>query len=1365
MKLAELLKVMRPLGFFGDHGQEHLMQAVRFAHNLGVLQYYEHLSDYIFLQPQWLVDVMSRLVSSEPVQEKRLQAFVSEGNSYGYTQTQRQKDVTQFQQRAIVSTRLLRQCIWPSEEYSPEIFPALLTLAKHFELLVQIPRKTTVDISKRDGDSNAELEGDLLLVPWLLQRKPAIHTEQLLQTYLVGSPSLSWKLKTATNLCRRQRFSLPLQESSENSESGLPAGFFSRLQSYLYRQCAEVLGEYVRDAMVLVAKYPKEGEGVETVVVMVRQENSDAGENDIMLPAQIQFGVIDIISWYAVTDDLGRSTLHTFQIFRKVRASIKLLMKKWPGLVVEQKAPCPRCCDAEQASQGFFDIRELAMRAALGENRVCEQCRNPIAPKDVLLPSEMTRATAAKSKGGPDGWNSDDNDDFLKSLNEMDEESKADEENEERRRMEEQAKNMKELIAFGELDEAYVASINSSGGQTPFRIAFVCTNSNYDTLGKLEKTEADGGAMREILEKRCGFQFGPDAAFFLKDQDGESMKKAMRRFIHFCSKIARPCTTFFYFSGHGHMRDGKNLLAPVDYSAEKAAEAYLKDAVATVTFDIDVDVIGPLNSAELRDPRNINIIMLDCCRSDDLNATYRGGASACSDLRVQWGQSEISSHRGDNDDCVKDSSQFYIAHATRPGTSANEFTFDQYGVFTLKFLEAVRSDQGETRTSLSDMFIATTDAVRFWSLGKLKAGRTQIPQISISATEKVYLVTTPGASLEHKNADIDIGDMFTHAPADGESNLDVGADGNEDSLSFLDCPEFNDDFLDPEQKGSTKPKLGLVFQKGSTKPKLFRCMQAWPRVPFSAHAAERSFHRNLPGLAEFFANQPTLKVLGVRDFPYKNGERLELEREFWILDPNIVEGMEMRLVVIHVHTTSLWQHESLKPVKERNWDRITQINIRHTSDRPMFPHHPQIGVAQGLCYQGRIFDEPRWPEGGRGVALLQRSTAEGWNWQKNKHDVNMDPNNQLCTAAASFQTKVGMDWKVAVRGSIVSLLLKVKDKVTSKGRLFRMLGGAREIGDAQSIVTSPTSEQRLGPSKRLALVIANAKYTEAGAALAKTTADGEDMRDALGQHGYEVTFVPDATKGEMTKQIRAFVGKVKAARPCDSFFFFAGHGKEANGENYLLPIEYRAPNASNQEREEDMAIDLNANLLKELNGNGVGHQHTLNIVMLDCCREDPTNDTFRSRGGFGGAGSLRGLCMNTRGATSRTGSSQFLIAFGSAPGTVCIEYKEDRNGAFTQAFLLILKQKSHLPVETFWKQVTNKVQIRTEMKQKPWVNMGGFTKDFSFALDCAKHGGSTPARQGGSSSSGSISGGSSGGSGSASGGSCGGGGGSSTLRK
>jgi uncharacterized caspase-like protein len=855
--------------------------------------------------------------------------------------------------------------------------------------------------------------------------------------------------------------------------------------------------------------------------------------------------------------------------------------------------------------------------------------------------------------------------------------------------------------------------------------------------------------MREILEKRCGFQFGPGAAFFLKDQDGESMKKAMRRFIHFCSKIARPCTTFFYFSGHGHMRDGKNFLAPVDYSAEKAAEAYLKDAVATVTFDIDVDVIGPLNSAELRDPRNINIIMLDCCRSDDLNATYRGGASACSDLRVQWGQSEISSHRGDNDDCVKDSSQFYIAHATRPGTSANEFTFDQYGVFTLKFLEAVRSDQGETRTSLSDMFIATTDAVRFWSLGKLKAGRTQIPQISISATEKVYLVTTPGASLEHKNADIDIGDMFTHAPADGESNLDVGANGNEDSLSFLDCPEFNDDFLDPEQKGSMKPKL-------------FRCMQAWPRVPFSAHAAERSFHRNLPGLAEFFANQPTLKVLGVRDFPYKNGERLELEREFWILDPNIVEGMEMRLVVIHVHTTSLWQHESLKPVKERNWDRITQINIRHTSDRPMFPHHPQIGVAQGLCYQGRIFDEPRWPEGGRGVALLQRSTAEGWNWQKNKHDVNMDPNNQLCTAAASFQTKVGMDWKVAVRGSIVLLLLKVKDKVTSKGRLFRMLGGAREIGDAQSIVTSPTSEQRLGPSKRLALVIANAKYTEAGAALAKTTADGEDMRDALRQHGYEVTFVLDATKVEMTKQIRAFVSEVEAARPCDSFFFFAGHGKEANGENYLLPIEYRAPDASNQEREEDMAIDLNANLLKELNGNGVGHQHTLNIVMLDCCREDPTNDTFRSRGGFGGAGSLRGLCMNTRGATSRTGSSQFLIAFGSAPGTVCIEYKEDRNGAFTGAFLRVLKQKSHLPVETFWKQVTNEVQIRTKRKQKPWVSSGGFTKDFSFALDCAKHGGSTPARQGGSSSSGSISGGSSGGSGSASGGSCGGGGGSSS---
>ena len=115
----------------------------------------------------------------------------------------------------------------------------------------------------------------------------------------------------------------------------------------------------------------------------------------------------------------------------------------------------------------------------------------------------------------------------------------------------------------------------------------------------------------------------------------------------------------------------------------------------------------------------------------------------------------------------------------------------------------------------------------------------------------------------------------------------------------------------------------------------------------------------------------------------------------------------------------------------------------------------------------------------------------------------------------------------------------------------------------------------LGPAaaeKRVALVIGNSAYQHT-AALKNPSNDATDMAATLQQLGFDVIDGNDLTKEEMEQRIRAFA--VKLAGADVGLFFYAGHGLQVDGKNFLAPVDAKLQSDTDLDFE---AVELNARL-------------------------------------------------------------------------------------------------------------------------------------------------------------------------------------------
>jgi len=222
-------------------------------------------------------------------------------------------------------------------------------------------------------------------------------------------------------------------------------------------------------------------------------------------------------------------------------------------------------------------------------------------------------------------------------------------------------------------------------------------------------------------------------------------------------------------------------------------------------------------------------------------------------------------------------------------------------------------------------------------------------------------------------------------------------------------------------------------------------------------------------------------------------------------------------------------------------------------------------------------------------------------------------------------------------------------------------------------------------SRRIALVIGNNAYQNAP--LKNPVNDAEDIADTLGEFGFEVILKKNADQRDMEDAIRNF-GKQLGTGGV-GLFYFAGHGIQVEGRNYLIPINARIESESDVKYE---AIDAGRVL-----GKMEDAENKLNIVIIDACRNNPFARAFRT--------SERGLAR----MDAPTGS---LIAYATAPGEVAVDGPE-RNGIFTKYLLKHIGTQG-LPIEQVLKRVRIDVVNETDGKQVPWESsslMGEFVFD------------------------------------------------------
>jgi Caspase domain len=220
---------------------------------------------------------------------------------------------------------------------------------------------------------------------------------------------------------------------------------------------------------------------------------------------------------------------------------------------------------------------------------------------------------------------------------------------------------------------------------------------------------------------------------------------------------------------------------------------------------------------------------------------------------------------------------------------------------------------------------------------------------------------------------------------------------------------------------------------------------------------------------------------------------------------------------------------------------------------------------------------------------------------------------------------------------------------------------------------------------RVALVIGNSKYISANI-VPNAVNDARVMAQALREIGFVVTDGFDLNRDSMERHIREFLRKSESAHL--ALFFYAGHGLQVDGRNYLLPVNTKLEAASDLGFE---TIGLD-NILESLDGTS-----RTNIIILDACRNNPFAQSFAAR--FGAARSVTVLSGLAGYSNLGTGT---LIAFSTAPGAVALD-GNGSNSPFTQALARHVRTPG-LEVRQMLTRVRADVAAETRGRQIPWDN-------------------------------------------------------------
>lgn len=223
---------------------------------------------------------------------------------------------------------------------------------------------------------------------------------------------------------------------------------------------------------------------------------------------------------------------------------------------------------------------------------------------------------------------------------------------------------------------------------------------------------------------------------------------------------------------------------------------------------------------------------------------------------------------------------------------------------------------------------------------------------------------------------------------------------------------------------------------------------------------------------------------------------------------------------------------------------------------------------------------------------------------------------------------------------------------------------------------------------RLALVIGQSAYRSVPA-LPNPVNDAKAVSQLLSDSGFEVLSASDLSRSGLRQKVSEFASQV-AAKGSDTvaLVFYAGHGLQIDGENYLVPVDV------DPKREADIpiqAVRLN-DILNTLNS----VPSKMRILLLDACRNNPFPELSKTAG--------HGLAL----VNTRIGAPGTFLSFSTSPGA---EDGDGANSPYTTALLAAAKEPA--PIEDTFKRVRLSVNKVTDGRQTPW-DSSSLTDDFRF---------------------------------------------------
>jgi hypothetical protein len=231
------------------------------------------------------------------------------------------------------------------------------------------------------------------------------------------------------------------------------------------------------------------------------------------------------------------------------------------------------------------------------------------------------------------------------------------------------------------------------------------------------------------------------------------------------------------------------------------------------------------------------------------------------------------------------------------------------------------------------------------------------------------------------------------------------------------------------------------------------------------------------------------------------------------------------------------------------------------------------------------------------------------------------------------------------------------------------------------------SENTTTTEKRLALIIGNSQY-EHGTSLPNPVNDVRSMRDMLKSLGFDVISIENQNKKQMDERIRQFGTQLKNYDV--GLFFYAGHGIEVDGVNFMLPTD-----VPQQMAKEDIANDcVNTDWLQQKMA-AAGAFNKTNIVILDACRNNP----FRNWRNYG----------EEIWITPKNVPTGLITAFAASQGEAASD-GTGKNGLYTSVLLKHIKAQG-ITIEEVFKRV--RIELLQKGGQVP-VETTKLTKDFYF---------------------------------------------------